>query len=317
METRNRIRVIALSCILLSATALGITAPRLIAVGRDARWSPDEKYISYLRNDTLYASPLDETQKSTAVMAGPIIKHEWLSERELAVQTRQYYPHSTVDIRVERIFRCSLDGQPELIASDSVGGDSQIATNRLRLTRFADGKVGYFTNASGAEKIETLSEKSANVPTAPSPNLYVRCDPQPRGPVWLHYGDTSNRRVVLTESGQYILPQLAPTSDKFFCKNNNGELVVFDTNGVSLGNLGRASMPRWDNTGHWIVYCEATWGHFDLIASDLVIARFDGQERTRLTQSPEIEEEPAFSPSGAYLMYRDGKSGQIFVVGIN
>ncbi len=40
--------------------ALGVTAPRLVGVGHDAQWSPDEKYISYLRNDTLYASPLDE-----------------------------------------------------------------------------------------------------------------------------------------------------------------------------------------------------------------------------------------------------------------
>ena len=314
MTRKIGIAAFLLCCVALSGAALAVGLPRPIGIGHDAEWSPGEDYVSYVRNDTLFASPLDERKMTITIMTGPIIKYEWLDSDQLAVQTRQYYPHPVEDIRVEHIYRCRIDSEPELVARDSVGGDSRAASDRLRLTRFADGTIGYFTNASGAERIEILSRKSADSTIAASPNLYVRCDPQPRGPVWLYYGSSGDRKIVLSETGKFILPQLAPTSDKFFCKNNAGDLVVFDTSGVFISNLGRASMPRWDNTGQWIAYCVAEWGHYDLLASDIAVVRFDGKDRTRLTESPELEEEPQFSPSGDRLLFREEKSGQIFLV---
>jgi Tol biopolymer transport system component len=143
--------------------------------------------------------------------------------------------------------------------------------------------------------------------------------PKVDGKVWLHHvGETAGRQVTLSEN-YYFHPVLSPTYDKFFCHSQRGDLVVFDTLGKVLGNLGLTDFESWNPNGDRIVFCviEEAGEPGDIVASDIYVAKWDGTERTQITSSADrVELYPSFSPSGTKLLYRDHRSEKLFVINL-
>jgi len=294
--------------------------PILVGYGRDPKWSPGETSISLIRNDSLFVTRLDSTKETKFVHFGPIFKYEWVDDSTLATQERHDIPVKNGRILVEKIMKVSLAGQVVEMVKDSfstAAGQSR----RLNLAKFSDGAVGYFDNNVSATKSVTLSPRRIADTTQQSPPAHLFVDIEPAlsssGPVWLFYGGRDEGRRVTLSENHYILPRLAPSQDKLFCWAERGDLVVFDTSGNELSNLGRVDMASWDSRGQYITFCNTKYSEFDLKSGDIFVVRYDGTERRQLTATPDIiEYEPSFSPSTQYIMYRDYERETIYVIGV-
>lgn len=145
--------------------------------------------------------------------------------------------------------------------------------------------------------------------------LFVRSVPGVWGKVWLFYGDREHGRPATLSENHYILPKLSPTSDKFSCSNSRGHLIVFDTLGNQLADLGRVDFETWAPSGDFISFCRVGYSHYDIEASDIWIARYDGTETQQLTDTPDvIETGGVFSPTGRFLAYTNERTREIYVI---
>ena len=289
--------------------------PILVGYGRDPKWSPGEMSISLIRNDTLYVTRLDSAHQTSAIHAGPIFKYEWLDDSTLVTQERRYFDAKDGKRMVEKILRVSLSGKVEEAANDSSRVFSREG-RRLGLMKFADGSLGYSDYARGEEEIVKLSTRASTAMSAEkaSSSLFVDTDPASWGKVWLYYGSKDNGRQITKSANTYSLPRLAPTGDKFLCKNHRGEIVIYDTLDNALANLGRADMESWDASGQYVVYCGCAYSEFDIEKSDIFLSKYDGTETVQLTATPDIIEfEPAFSPSSRHIIYSNERTGAIYV----
>jgi hypothetical protein len=289
--------------------------PILVGYGRDPKWSPSETAISLIRNDSLFVTRLDSTKETKFVRFGPIFKYEWLDDSTLVTQERRFFDAKDGKRVVEKILRVSLGGKVVEAAIDSSllsGKEGQ----RLGLMKFSDGTVGYSKTVQGDDGIVKLPGKAVTEASlsAMRTSLFVETEPISWGKVWLYYGSKENGRQITKSANTYSLPRLAPTGDKFLCKNHRGEIVIYDTLDNELANLGRGDMESWDPSGQYILFCKTQYSEFDIEKSDVFLSKYDGTEIVQITATPGIIEfEPTFSPSWRYIMYSNDRTGAIYV----
>ncbi|GEM_PF-4792846 len=291
--------------------------PVLVGYGRDPKWSPGETAISLIRNDTLYITRLDSAHTTRAIHYGPIFKYEWIDDSTLATQERRDTAVSDGRIFVEKIVQVSLAGLACDVAKDSFTTSSG-ESRRLNLSKNPDGAVSYFDNAVSLTNPVSLTTKQVVETKLQSPptHLFVGTEPalSSSGPVWLFYGERDKGRRITLSDNHYNLPRLAPSQDRLFCWAERGDLVVFDTMGNELANLGRVDMASWDRNGQYITFCNTEYSHYDLKSGDVFVVKYDGTEKRQLTATPDIiEYEPSFSPSSRYIMYSDYGNNAVYV----
>ena len=111
-----------------------------------------------------------------------------------------------------------------------------------------------------------------------------------------------------------MLPKLAPTEDKFFCSSPRGDLVVFDTLGNELYNLGRGTMESWDQSGKNIIYAITEETEFDIVSAELHVAHLGDSLTIQSLAVPRIAAcDPEFSPTGRKVLFTDCHSWEIYV----
>lgn len=314
MERRILLLTILALCTLFQTTLAADNEPILIGYGADAKWSPGDKSVSFVKHDTLFVKNLDTKTEAKPVFAGPIARYEWLDDSTFAVQTRVLTEISGGNLQVDRILRVPLLGLPQEIEKDSINIWAERG-KELMLRRYANGSVEYDVNR-GTEKGSSALTTGQKKPEPPADTLplFVGTVPRDWGKVWLFYGSRNNGREVTQGANFYSLPELAPTCDKFFCYASRGDLVVFDTLGKELGNLGIVDMASWDQAGSSLVYCVVRCSEFDLEESDIFTANFDGSNVVRLTATPDIlEVDPVFSSTRHYVLYREYGKGRVLV----
>lgn len=312
------VRTFGLSILtVMMAVAFAAAAePVLIGKGVDAKWSPVREWLSFLRNDSLFvvASELDRTPRFVDV--GPILHYEWLNDSCLLVQERFDVEKKGGRLITNKISTVCLDGaKSEVVADSGIVGKDDI--RRLSVRRVAGGEVGYFDDDTGGEVFHPKSSPRSDFGEPGSRAYWVKTDGSnsPWGKVWLYYGIDGSKRLITTTENHYLLPRLAPTADKLFCSSARGDLVVFDTLGHELANLGRVDFPTWSSDGEWIAFCETSYTERDIAGSDVCLARFDGSQRRCLTNTADIiEVEPVFSPRCTKLIYRQEMSGNLMII---
>ena len=309
--------LIVFLCCLIAEAALGqVSEPILVGYGRDPKWSPGETSISLIRNDSLFVTRLDSTKDTRFIHFGPILKYEWIDDSTLAAQERYDIPVKNGRIFVEKIVKLSVAGQVFEVAKDSFHTSSG-ESRRLSLGMFPNGSVGYFDNEAPEGKVVNLTPRLSRGSNSDSTRsvLFVDTSPPSWGKVWLYYGDRHNGREITRSANTFSLPRLAPSCDKFSCMNHRAEIIVFDTLGNILANLGRGDMQSWDSRGQYITFCNTKYSHYDLKSGDIFVVKYDGTERRQLTSTPDIiEYEPSFSPSSRYIMYTDYGNDALYVL---
>jgi len=315
MPRKFLLLVLYLCCLIAEAALAQVSDPILVGVGRDPKWSPSETSISLIRNDTLYVTRLDSAHETHAIHRGPIFKYEWLDDSTLVTHEQRYADAKDATRPYESIVRVSLSAKATVLASDDPKAPGR-ERRELRLMKFGDGSVGYFDDLNGQDQIVKLSKAGiadTTLPTQPS-WLSVGTVPISRGKVWLYNGLKDSGRQITMSDNYYQEPHLAPTGDKIFCLADRGDLVVFDTFGKELANLGPGDMARWDSKGQYIVFCQTEWSDAGIEKSDIFLSRYDGTETVQLTATPDvIEVGAAFSPSSRYMIYSNERTGAIYV----
>lgn len=275
-----------------------------IGSGAVPQWSLDDRYISFVRNDSLLFVDTSAVDQTKLLCTGMINRYFWIGLEDVAVEIPEKQNKGESSVLVSRILRCNVDGRTELISYDSIATISQERLRQNRLERFPDGSVGYYFTDGASENERMFTRADAAV--APDPGFYVRSAPYSNGP---------KLQYKLTQSGwECLYPRLAPSGDKFCCTNNSGNLIVYDTSGVELADLGQVEWSSWSKDGQWILYDIMNWGHYDLIGSDLGVTLFDGSKHRRLTFSREGDGKGAFSQDSKKVLFREGKTGEVFVL---
>jgi hypothetical protein len=292
--------------------------PILVGVGTEAKWSPNEAAIAFRRGDSLYVKSLSPDKPAQGIYYAPIVSFEWLNDSTLATYEKQYFPVKGGRTRVERMAKVSLNGLAVEIVKDSM---NEIRGPRVKgFKTFSNGSVGYFDSFGSDNKPIQLSQPTAAAgkpSDTTSLSLFVGTVPGPWGKVWLYYGSKLNGRQVTLSDNYYLHPQLAPLDDRITCFAARGDLVIFDTLGKELANVGPADFVSWSPDGQDIVFCvtKEAGDPGDIVASDIYIAKWDGSDRRLIGNTPDLVEiDPTFSPSGTKLLYREYPSDKLFVI---
>jgi hypothetical protein len=315
---RMLLLLIVFFCCLIAEAAVGqAPQPILVGVGTEAKWSPDEKAISYLRGDSLYVKYLTPGKPAQGIYCASIVTYEWLDDTTFAAFERDELPIRGGKTLIQRITKISLEGKSVEIAKDSANASSR--DFKLRgFRRFPDGSVGYFDETRMDGKPIQLSEPKSDSGQAgdtAATRLFLKTEPDGWGKVWLCHGDAYNCRQVTKSENYYILPRLAPNEQRFFASNSRGHEIVFDTLGNEIADLGRISFTAWDPSSRYVVFCEIVESEYGIDSSEVFYAKYDGTERTQLTTTPDkVEDYPSFSPSSRYILYHVYPSNDLYVV---
>jgi hypothetical protein len=288
--------------------------PIRIGVGRDAKWSPDESKISLIRNDSLYFIELAPDHKEHFLHFGPILRYFWVDDSTLVALERSNTATSQGRSFTKRVTRVSITGNTETIAEENYTSSTP-DTRALNLTKFPNGKVGYYDKLVSMHRPLSVISGRELTDTGSTPlNLYVGTEPYPWGKVWLYYGSPTDKRLITQSENHYLLPKLAPTEDKFFCSSPRGDLVVFDTLGDELYNLGRGTMESWDQSGKNIVFAITEETEFNIVSAELHVAHLGDSLTIKPLAAPGVVTcEPMFSPSGRKVLFTDCHSWEIYV----
>ena len=291
--------------------------PILIGVGTEAKWSPDEKAISFLRGDSLYVKYLTPEKPAQGIYYASIVTYEWLDDSTFAAFERDELPIRGGKTLIQRITKISLEGKSVEIAKDSANASSR--DFKLKgLKRFPDGSVGYFDETRMDGKPIQLSEPksdSGQAADTAATRLFLKTEPAGRGKIWLCHGDAYNCRQVTKSETYYRFPYLAPNGERLFASNSRAHKIVFDTLGNEITDLGLISIAAWDPSSRYVVFCEIVESEYGIDSSEVLYAKYDGTERTQLTTTPDkVEDYPRFSPSSRYILYHVYPSNELYVV---
>ena len=317
MPRKFLVLILFLCCLIAEAASRPVSEPILVGVGAQAKWSPNEEAIAFRRGDSLYVKCLSPDRPAQGIYYAPIVTYEWLDDSTLATYEKEQYPVKGGTTWVERIAKIPLRGIPIEVAKDSLGPSSP---RFMRFQRFADGGVGYFDNfglSKGPERLSQPASTAGNRGDSTRADLFLRTIPEGWGKVYICYGNSFNCRLVTQSENHYLFPTLSPAFNKFFCHSARGDLVVFDTLGNELANLGPTDFESWSPSGDRIVLCvvKEAGEPGDIVASDIYVAKWDGTGRIQITDTPDVVEiDPTFSPSGSKLLYREYPSDKLVVI---
>ncbi|RKX69306.1 hypothetical protein DRP53_08655, partial [candidate division WOR-3 bacterium] len=104
----------------------------------------------------------------------------------------------------------------------------------------------------------------------------------------------SKKKVMISGSG-YFDPIPSPTGRHIAYSKLSGAIEVYEIETGKRYDIGKGSHPSWSPDGKYLIYHVIETDNHQLIGSDLYLSSYDGKEKVRLTETPEIfEMDPDF-----------------------
>jgi Tol biopolymer transport system component len=284
----------------------------LVGKGSLPKWSPDGTRLAFLCAGGICVT--DSSGKGEIIEIGPLSpkNYEWMSDSELVVREWEYgriKGRQTVTARIKKV---NLGGKIETITETQPTFENSNPESFSKFTVLKDGTVGYYEDlhALRGGPFFKVVRTGRLKPVEAEKQMIVAGIKGEKG-VWLVSADRSIRKKV-TDKG-YRFVQISPDGFKFIGNNSRGDVIVFDTTGNEIANLGRGEILSEGRTGNWspdskkIVYNVTTDdGHYTL-TSDLYLAHWDGSSKIQITDTPdELEFDPVWSPDGTKIAYWTG-----------
>jgi len=114
--------------------------------------------------------------------------------------------------------------------------------------------------------------------------------------------------------GNYIWPSLSPDGQKILFTLAGRGTFICDLDGKVLVELGRINAPVWSPDGQWICGMDDYDDGNVYTASEIVVIRADGRQRTLLTGTPDrIEMYPAWDENMQQIVFSTDK-GRLFIL---
>lgn len=130
---------------------------------------------------------------------------------------------------------------------------------------------------------------------------------------------TGAYKVFEPLKGQRCL-NLTPSPDrkKVAFEIVGGNMHVMNADGTGLIDLGKGYRPQWAPDSEYLVFMITQDDGHKLLASDLYVIRYDGQEKTQLTATGDkIEMNPSWSADGKKIVFDVMNEGVIYVLEIS
>jgi Tol biopolymer transport system component len=327
-------RQLAMVLLLLAAAAGAVGAGDYkvtrVDVGSKCKWSPDGKYLSYLKGNSetkgnelwVYVVDSGLTRK-----VGPAasIYYEWLGPDKLIVETQVWSGQGGQRVITEGYQVLSLSGREETLYSATGPKDTFV---RSRLQRLNTGQV-----IIAREEMDDISKvrqlmKASDIDTATyfvvsnSDYWFTMYWGMERDTdVWLIRPDGRPLKRVTTGKTWYF-PQLSPDGRYIACDAGRG-LVVLDLDGNIVGKVDTAEALSWLPDSKRLLYekieegCEDDLLAADILAADIYVADLTGENEIQITStSDKLECDPAVSPDMTKIAYFDHSSHYIEIIDV-
>jgi len=293
----------------------------LIGKGSSPKWSPDGTKLAFLCEEGICV--IDSSGKGEITKISPLkIKHyEWLSDSELVASEWEYGRIKGRQTVTTRLKKASLDGKIEIIRETHPTFEDPAPNKPSKFIVLRDGTVGYYEDLHalrGGPFFKVITHGRLK-PVEAEKQIIVAGIKGETG-VWLVSADRSIKKKV-TEKG-YRFVQISPDGCKFIGNNSRGDVIVFDTTGYEIANLGRGEILSEGRSGNWspdskkIAYNLATDdGHY-ILTSDLFLTNCNGSGKVQITDTQdELEFGPVWSPDGSKIAYWTGDPNwEVFIV---
>ncbi len=292
----------------------------LVGKGSSPKWSPDGTKLAFLCAEGICVTDSSGNREITKIGPLKIKDYEWLSDSELVVREWEYDRIKGKQTLTTRIKKASLDGGIETIRETHPTFEDPFPDKFSKFIVLKDGTVGYYEHPHGVtgEPLFKVMREGRLKPVEAEKQMFlelmsIQTDRGEKG-VWLVSADRSIKKKITDKEYRFV--QLAPDGSKFMGKNSRGEIIVFDSTGNEMANLGSGLILSEGRTGNWspdskkIVYFDTEEdGHY-VLASEIYLINVDGSGKIQITDTPdELEHDPVWSPDGTKIAYwtRDPK----------
>jgi hypothetical protein len=287
----------------------------LIGKGSSPKWSSDGSKLAFLCAEGICVT--DSSGKGEVTKIGPlkVKNYEWLSDSELVVCEWEYGRIKGRQTVTTRLKKASLDGRIEMIRETHPTFEDPAPDKPSKFIVLKDGTVGYYEDLHalrGGPFFKVI--RNGRLKELEATKQMIVAGIKGEKGVWLVSADRDIKKRITDKEYRFV--QLAPDVSKFIGKNSRGEIIVFDSTGNEMANLGTGLILSEGRTGNWspdskkIVYFDTKEdGHY-VLASEIYLINVDGSGKIQLTDTPdELEHDPVWSPDGTKIAYwtRDPK----------
>ncbi len=127
-------------------------------------------------------------------------------------------------------------------------------------------------------------------------------------------GNNLRRTLQPLGPGNYIWPSLSPDGQKILFTLAGRGTFICDLSGKILAELGRINAPVWSPDGQWVAGMDDYDDGNRYTASEIILIRADGQQRTVLTATAQrIEMHPAWDESMQRIVFATD-NGRLFIL---
>jgi len=279
-----------------------------IGKGSLYRWTPDARHLSFFRDGSfgLYSIETGDFKKLKGVDPSD---YYWLSPTKAVFFESERVRGSAGSEYPTSLTLITIDTVTWTVISDSTVDELFKGTRQPSLRAGRRGSVALrvgtkvrplTSNLDAGKESRFFGAKSHFPPLMRQKGKPVYDDAD----IWLldEYGNEVKR---VTTGKKYILPELSPNGTLLSCNNTEGgTILIIDTSGNEIANLGQGDGRTWSPTGDAVYFCVRTDDGHRYLTGDLFLHVLSSGRTEQLTFSPGVIENGLYpSPDGKWGVY--------------